>query len=101
MLKPDHKVVIGYTTINVIGVTTVFVKYPNFIINSILFENIDKSTSTLHYIVWFVFSLYLLAKTIKHAKTNQYNFITAPVPKLYSVKPCNKSAEVEPTIINE
>ena len=32
MLKPDHKVVIGYTTINVIGVTTVFVKYP-FIIN--------------------------------------------------------------------
>ena len=29
MLKLDHKVVIGYTTINVIGVTTVFVKYPN------------------------------------------------------------------------
>ena len=28
MLKPDHKVVIGYTTINVIGVTTIFVKYP-------------------------------------------------------------------------
>ena len=28
MLKLDHKVVIGYTTINVIGVTTVFVKYP-------------------------------------------------------------------------
>ena len=27
MLKLDHKVVIGYTTINVIGVTTVFVKY--------------------------------------------------------------------------
>ena len=30
MLKLDHKVVIGYTTINVIGVTTVFVKYPLF-----------------------------------------------------------------------
>ena len=29
MLKLDHKVVIGYTTINVIGVTTVFVKYPS------------------------------------------------------------------------
>ena len=28
MLKLDHKVVIGYTTINVIGVTTVFVKNP-------------------------------------------------------------------------
>ena len=29
MLKPDHKVVIAYTTTNVIGVTTVNVKYPN------------------------------------------------------------------------
>ena len=28
MLKPDHKVVIAYTTTNVIGVTTVNVKYP-------------------------------------------------------------------------
>ena len=31
MLKLDHKVVIGYTTINVIGVTTVFVKNPIFL----------------------------------------------------------------------
>ena len=31
MLKPDHKVVIAYTTTNVIGVTTVFVKYPYFV----------------------------------------------------------------------
>ena len=28
MLKVDHKIVIAYTTTNVIGVTTVFVKYP-------------------------------------------------------------------------
>ena len=34
MLKLDHKVVIGYTTINVIGVTTVFVKYPKVIAKS-------------------------------------------------------------------
>ena len=29
MLKVDHKIVIAYTTTNVIGVTTVFVKYPS------------------------------------------------------------------------
>lgn len=28
MLKVDHKIVIAYTTTNVIGVTTVNVKYP-------------------------------------------------------------------------
>ena len=30
MLKHDHKVVIAYTTTNVIGVTTVFVRHPLF-----------------------------------------------------------------------
>lgn len=30
MLKVDHKIVIAYTTTNVIGVTTVFVKYPDY-----------------------------------------------------------------------
>ena len=41
MLKPDHKVVIAYTTTNVIGVTTVNVKYPLFL-NS--FNPVQKST---------------------------------------------------------
>ena len=68
MLKPDHKVVIGYTTINVIGVTTVFVKYP-FILNSLTLPNYKP----------FIFYFSILRQHVSLFGTSSYMHQTLPI----------------------